>query len=166
MKKVNDKLNMLLSTLHMSGQKPLSKMGKILAGITLVSAVFLVLLLSGALVSETRMPSAEAKMGMVTDTGVQLIEPNPIGTEDAAALESLWQKSIELSDLLAKADWVETAIITVAPDQSAASIVFEVNRNPDFSEVNDVITKTLSQFAGLNKDNIVITDTQKNVIYP
>jgi len=93
----------------------------------------------------------------------EIIEPIPKHGKDPSAL--LTEQRL-LADLILEMQWVETAVVVVAWDESSASVQLGTIREPSSHEVDSIISILTSRLDGLEEENITITGDKMDVIYP
>jgi len=110
-------------------------------------------------------PTAEITMEMVGEDGTYHAVDNSVAQSDSGILLR-FEDEKEISDSLTQLNWVNTALISISSDNSSVTAVLDINRKPYQYEVNDVIEMIALRLDGLKKENIFITDENRNIIYP
>ncbi|MDE6133431.1 MAG: hypothetical protein K2G04_08680, partial [Oscillospiraceae bacterium] len=75
------------------------------------------------------------------------------------------ENSNRISEILCGLNWINSADVNIALDNSSLTIVLDIERNPSEKEIDDILEIILQNLNGIGNDNIFITDRNNNVIY-
>lgn len=84
---------------------------------------------------------------------------------DSNVLASMQDENM-LSDLLSELNWIDRAIIGIAPNNSAVTAYINTNCNPNQNELNEAVEIITLHLDGLDKENIIFADQNGIIIYP
>ena len=70
-----------------------------------------------------------------------------------------------IADILSEFEWVNSAVVGIAYDNSSVSAVFDISREPSPDETEAAAHIITFYVDGLEEEDIFITDQNSNVIY-
>lgn len=75
-------------------------------------------------------------------------------------------KEQRLSVMLSELDNINSAVVSISPDNSSVTAVLDISTELSQDETDAVLKQIMLSLDGIEKEDILITDQNSNVIYP